>query len=114
MFKSVIYVICDKYEFLISLIFDCYPIPQLNCKLESLAVSFQRMTLSVSFKREIVEKNLFALISTFFKILEFSALFVKEMVVLLRVQFQTQICFESALVVCVQTLVPSKIFFFYI
>ena len=53
MFKPVIYVICDKCE--------CYAIPQLNCKFESVAVSLQRMTLFVNFQKKIVEKNIFTL-----------------------------------------------------
>ena len=63
MFKLVIYVICDIYEFLNSLIFNFYPIPQLNCKFESFAVSLQCMTLFVNFKQKMVEKTFFTLIN---------------------------------------------------
>ena len=64
MFKPVIYVICNKYEFLNFLVSRCYPIPQINCKLESLAVSLQRMTLLVNFKQTFVEKKLINVINT--------------------------------------------------
>ena len=61
MFKPVTYVTCDKYEFISSLIFNCYPIPQPNCEFECLTVSLQRMTLLMNTKQKIVEKNLFTL-----------------------------------------------------
>ena len=46
------YVICDKYEFLSSLIFICYPFRQINREFESLAVSLQRMILLVNSKQK--------------------------------------------------------------
>ena len=58
MFKPVIYVIYDKSKCLSSLILICYLIPQLNCKFQSLAVSFQCMILLVNFAQKIAEKNL--------------------------------------------------------
>ena len=57
MFKPVIYVICDKYEFLSSLIFICYPGPQINREFESLAVNLQRMILLVNCKQKIERKT---------------------------------------------------------
>ena len=43
MVKPVIYV-SDKYEFLSSLILQCYRIPQLKLQIESLAVTYQLMS----------------------------------------------------------------------
>ena len=59
MFKPVINVIYDDKEFLRSLIFYYYPIPQLNCKFESVAVSLHSMTLLVIFKQKIVGRIFF-------------------------------------------------------
>ena len=113
MFKPVINVICDDYEFLSSLISNCYPIPRLTRKFESLVVSLQCVTLLVIFKQKIVErKKFFTLIdvSTCPQILEWSSLFVKEMDMLYLAQFQTQTCSETARVV----LCPQKTFFLFI
>ena len=59
MFELVIYVIYDKYECLSSIIFNCYPIPQLNCKFDSLAVSLQRMILLVKFYQKNCREKFF-------------------------------------------------------
>ena len=47
--KPEILVICDKYELLCPF-FNCYQIPQLNCKYKILSVSPQRMTMLVKIK----------------------------------------------------------------
>ena len=58
MFKPVLYVICDKYKLLSSVIFSCYPIPQLNFKFECFAVSLQRMTLCMNFTQKLFKRHL--------------------------------------------------------
>ena len=61
--KTVIYVICDKYEFLVFLFSNCYQIPQLNYNFKRLAVSLHHIILMVNIMLTFVEKICFILIN---------------------------------------------------
>ena len=98
MINPVIYVICDKYEFLNSFILTCYRVPKLNYKFEGLTANFQGMTLLVNFKQKIEEKNVLEPINVSVcpKIWQCSFLFDKEMDMLFRARLQNQTCLKTS------------------
>ena len=111
--KTVIYVICDKYEFLAFLFSNCYQIPQLNYNFKRLAVSLHHIILMVNIMLTFVEKICFTLInvSACPQMLQQSPLFVKKTSIFLCAQFQTPTCFETAQLACVpKHLSPQKYF----
>ena len=46
MINPMIYITCEKYEFLSFLIFNSYPVPKTNYKFEGITVNFQGNTAS--------------------------------------------------------------------
>ena len=51
MINPMIYITCEKYEFLSFLIFNSYPVPKTNYKFEGITVNFQGNTASYLWRR---------------------------------------------------------------